>query len=109
METWFQLAIVDAGFPEPELNVDVRDAAGLLLGRVDMAWPELRIAFEYDGDHHRERDVFHHDQRRDNGFVVNDWIAIHATSADAHRPAVVFERLRQAFEHRGATDRRTAA
>lgn len=109
METWFRLAIVDAGFPEPELNVDVRDAAGLLLGRVDMAWPELRIAFEYDGDHHRERDVFHHDQRRDNGFAVNDWIAIHATSADAHRPAVVFERLRQAFEHRAVTGSRTAA
>lgn len=109
METWFRLAIVDAGFPEPEPNVDVRDPDGRLLGRVDMAWPELRIAFEYDGDHHRERDVFHHDQRRDNGFIVNDWIAIHATSADAHRPALVFERLRQAFEQRVATARRPAA
>ncbi|WP_420365571.1 hypothetical protein AAEP80_00545 [Curtobacterium sp. L3-7] len=109
METWFRLAIVDAGFPEPELNVEVRDANRQLLGRVDMAWPELRIAFEYDGDHHRARDVFHHDQRRDNGFVVNGWIAVHATSADAHRPAVVFERLRQAFELRLGTDRRSAA
>jgi len=109
METWFRLAIVDAGFPEPELNVEVRDPDGRLLGRVDMAWPDHRIAFEYDGDHHRERDVFHHDQRRDNGFTVNDWIAIHATSADAHRPAVVFERLRQAFEQRLATVRRFAA
>lgn len=109
METWFRLALVDAGFPEPELNVDVHDPDGVFLGRVDIAWPDLKIAFEYDGDHHRERAVFHHDQRRDNGFVVNDWIAVHATSADAHRPAVVFESLRQAFERRSGADRRRAA
>ncbi|MCJ1714502.1 endonuclease domain-containing protein [Curtobacterium sp. VKM Ac-2922] len=109
MESWFRLALVDAGFPEPELNVDVRDPDGRLLGRVDMAWPELKIAFEYDGDHHRERDVFQHDQRRDNGFVVNDWIAVHATASDAHRPAAVFERLRQAFEQRLGSTRRLAA
>lgn len=106
MESWFRLALVDAGFPEPELNVDVRDPDGRFLGRVDMAWPELKIAFEYDGDHHREREVFQYDQRRDNGFIVNGWIAVHATSADARRPAVAFERLRQAFEQRLGTDRR---
>jgi hypothetical protein len=109
METWFRLAVVEAGFPEPELNVDVRDATGRFLGRVDMAWPELRIALEYDGDHHREREVFHHDQQRDNGFVVNDWLVIHATSVDAARPAVVFERLRQAFAQRVASNRRIGA
>lgn len=100
METWFRLAVVDAGFPEPELNVDVHDADGVFLGRVDMAWPEFRIAFEYDGDHHREREVFRHDHRRDNGFVVNDWLVVHATALDAARPALVFERLRQVFEAR---------
>ncbi|PYY46945.1 hypothetical protein DEI84_11850 [Curtobacterium sp. MCBD17_023] len=100
METWFRLAIVDAGFPEPDLNVEVFDAGGVFLGRVDMAWPEQRIAFEYDGDHHRDRDVFHHDHRRDNGFVVNDWLVVHATAVDAARPALVFERLRQAFAAR---------
>lgn len=103
METWFRLVIVEAGFPEPELNVEVCDPEGHLLGRVDMAWPDLRIAFEYDGDHHRERDTFHRDQRRDNGFVVNGWISVHATSIDANRPSVVLERLRQAFAQRTAT------
>ncbi|WJY01465.1 hypothetical protein [Curtobacterium sp. 458] len=101
METWMRLAVVEAGFPEPELNVEVWDGEGVFLGRVDLAWPRLRIALEYDGEHHRERDVFRHDQRRDNGFVVNDWKVIHATAADAARPAVLFERLRQAFLARG--------
>lgn len=100
METGLRLDVVDAGFSEPELNLDVRDGNGTFLGRVDMAWPEYRIALEYDGDHHRERGTFQHDQRRGNGFAVNDWLVIHATASDAVRPAVLVERLRQAFQQR---------
>ena len=100
METLIRLDVVDAGFPEPELNREVFDEGGTFLGRVDMCWPQLRIALEYDGDHHREREVFRHDQRRANGFAVNGWIVVHATAADAARPAVLFERLRQAFASR---------
>jgi very-short-patch-repair endonuclease len=102
METWLRLAVVDAGFPEPGLQVEVTDSTGRFLGRVDMAWPEYRIALEYDGDHHRERPTFEHDQRRDNGMTVNGWLVLHANRADAGRPAVLFERLRQAFAARRA-------
>lgn len=106
METVIRLAVVDAGFPEPELNIDVHGAGGEFLGRVDMAWPSLRIALEYDGDHHREREQYRHDQRRGNGFAANDWLVIHATAADVSRPAVMFERLRQAFIARAGEKRR---
>lgn len=106
METVVRLAVVDAGFPEPELNVDVHDDSGVFLGRVDMAWADRRIALEYDGDHHRDREQFRRDQRRGNGFTANDWLVIHATAADAARPAVMFERLRQAFVARAGATRR---
>lgn len=105
METRFRLTVVDAGFPEPEVNVDVSDDSGTFLGRVDLAWPRLRIGLEYDGDHHRDRPTFQHDRRRSNGFSVNGWILIHATAADASRPAVLLERLRQAFVQRRLEDR----
>lgn len=105
METWLRLAVVDAGFPEPQLQVEVFDPSGTFLAQVDMAWPEYRIALEYDGAHHRERGRFEHDQRRDNGLAVNDWLVIHATRADAARPAVLFERLRQAFVVRRGSGR----
>lgn len=106
MESRLRLAVVDAGFPEPELNADAHDAQGRFLGRVDMAWPEYRIALEYDGDHHRERETFRHDQRRRNGFTVNGWLVIHATAVDLARPAVLFERLRLAFAERADRTRR---
>ncbi len=38
-----------AGLPEPELQYEVRDANGVLLGRADFAWPELGIIGEFDG------------------------------------------------------------
>lgn len=102
METWLRLAVVDAGFPEPELQIEVFDRAGRFLARVDMGWPELRIALEYDGDHHRERATFEHDQRRDNSMTVEGWLVLHANRGDVDRPAVLFERLRQAFVARSS-------
>ncbi|WP_420368861.1 hypothetical protein [Curtobacterium sp. L1-20] len=100
-ETSLRLMVVDAGFPEPELNVDVHAADGRFIGRADMAWPELRIALEYDGDHRRtDRDAFRRDRSRGNDFTSEDWIVIRATSGDLVRPATVFEHLRRAFEHR---------
>ncbi|WP_144760147.1 hypothetical protein [Curtobacterium sp. 9128] len=108
METRMRLSVVDAGFPEPEVNVDVFDDDGQFLGRVDLAWPESRIALEYDGEHHRGREQYRRDQRRANGFSVNRWIVIHATAMDADRPSVLFERLRQAFVQRRLEQRRAA-
>jgi len=103
-ETSLRLMVVDAGFPEPELNVDVHAADGRFIGRADMAWPELRIALEYDGDHHRtDRDAFRRDRSRGNDFTSEGWIVIRATSVDLARPATVFEHLRRAFEHRRRT------
>lgn len=102
METIVRLIVVEAGFPEPELNVDVLDESGRFIGRVDMAWVELRIAVEYDGDHHRtDRDTFRHDRTRGNAFTVACWLTIHVTAKDAHHPSAFLERLRQAFALRG--------
>ncbi|ROP58834.1 hypothetical protein [Curtobacterium sp. ZW137] len=98
METIVRLIVVEAGFPEPDLNADVFDASGRFIGRVDMAWVELRIALEYDGDHHRtDRDTFSHDRTRGNAFTVASWLTIHVTAKDAHHPSDFLERLREAF------------
>jgi very-short-patch-repair endonuclease len=51
METMLRLAIVRAGLPEPHVNyrVDLGEHAVHL----DLAYPDRRVAIEYDGDHHR--------------------------------------------------------
>jgi hypothetical protein len=44
------VAIAAAGLPMPVLQWEVRAAAtGRFIGRVDVGWPELRTAGEFDG------------------------------------------------------------
>jgi hypothetical protein len=38
-----------AGLPTPELQFDVRDAGGMLIGRSDFAWHGGRLPGEFDG------------------------------------------------------------
>jgi hypothetical protein len=44
-----------AGLPEPLINCPVLDARGSFLGLPDLIWPEFKVAFEYEGDFHREK------------------------------------------------------
>jgi hypothetical protein len=52
METRLRLRLVDSGFPCPVVGADVFDDDGRWLARPDLCWPDLRIALEYDGQHH---------------------------------------------------------
>jgi len=73
-------AIVEAGLPEPELQHRV-----VLAGRrrrIDLAYPELKLAIEVDGwDTHRTRSAFDADRARENELVVAGWRVLRFTSA----------------------------
>jgi hypothetical protein len=62
-ETLTRLFLVAAGLPRPMTQIAVRDAAGRVRYRLDMGWPDLMVAVEYDGEHHwtdhaqRARDI----------------------------------------------------
>lgn len=53
LETDFRLLSADAGLPEPELDVEIRDARGILLGIGDVVHSAYRTIVEIEGDHHR--------------------------------------------------------
>lgn len=50
METRLRVLLILAGLPRPVAQVEV--VAGGRRRRLDLAYPELKIAIEYDGDHH---------------------------------------------------------
>jgi hypothetical protein len=54
METRVRLLIVLAGLPEPVVNQVLRDGNGAWTHRLDLSYPDLRIAIEYDGRQHAE-------------------------------------------------------
>lgn len=51
-ETQTRLMIVDAGLPEPVIQHEVWNG-GEFVARLDLAYPDRRIAIEYEGDGHR--------------------------------------------------------
>ena len=65
-ESWTRLRLVDAGFPRPKPQLSITDRYGREVYRLDLAYPELRIAIEYDGVefHTDEPDTGHDDERR---------------------------------------------
>ncbi len=79
-ETWTRLIIVDGGLPEPELDHDVFDARGAFVACGDLAYPHLRLAIEYDGAVHRDRERFLHDIDRTTRLHEAGWQDLHLTS-----------------------------
>ena len=102
-ETKTRLLLVDAGLPEPEVNVEIADAAGRFLARVDLAWPAFRVCVEYEGDGHRtSQRQFRLDITRRESLEDVGWRVVRATQDDLlDAPGLVW-RVRAALNARGA-------
>lgn len=101
-ETQLRLAIVNAGLPEPQLQVrlDPDDPTSPV---ADAAYRDARIALDYDGETHFAPDQWRKDQHRDNRFHVSGWLHLRFNAGDARedfRRAV--QQVRQVLRQRGA-------
>ncbi|MFW3170558.1 DUF559 domain-containing protein [Geodermatophilus sp. CPCC 206100] len=94
-ETRLRLLMADGGLPVPVAQYRVRHE-GREVARVDFAWPDLRVAVEYDGAWHAEPGQFARDRRRLNRLQAAGWTVVFVTAADLHRPAEVLATLRAA-------------
>ncbi|MEV7611059.1 hypothetical protein AB0N61_16345 [Microbacterium sp. NPDC089320] len=87
--------LVLAGMPEPELNHDVYDAGGRFLACVDLAYPERKVAIEYQSMLHHSRyaaDVERIAALRDAG-----WTVIEVSAELLARPVDLVDRVRRAL------------
>jgi hypothetical protein len=100
-ESIFRLIVVEAGFPVPEAQYEVTTIDGRRLYVLDIAWPAVRIALEYDGfaAHEERRD---YDSERDARMAARGWITIRAGAADLRDPRRVLTELLEAFKRRSA-------
>jgi hypothetical protein len=105
METRVRLLIVRAGLPCPHIGVTVVDDTGAWLARPDLSYPELKIAIEYDGDHHRTHQrQWRRDRFRDEGMRDAGWIVMALTADDVLRYSErTIERLRRYVHVRSGT------
>lgn len=53
METWLRVWIVNQGLPEPQVHPVITCGLKNVVLHPDLGYPDLKLAIEYEGDHHR--------------------------------------------------------
>lgn len=79
-ETLMRLAMLDAGLPEPELQLKLWD--GVKGPSADAGYRAWRIALQYDGAHHLDEAQRRSDRRRDKAFRAAGWTVLVFTDED---------------------------
>ena len=101
METRSRLVLVLRGLPRPELQYNVYDEFGGFIARLDMAYPWLRLAIEYDGRGHLTAWQQEADARRLNRLDACGWSVRRFTSSDVLRsPDAMAAQVRDAIARR---------
>ena len=74
-ETFLRLAMLDAGLPEPELQVSLRPGDPRSPSS-DLGFRRLRLAIQYDGGHHLLEPQRLSDRRRNRAFEAAGWTVL---------------------------------
>jgi hypothetical protein len=95
-ETRLRLLMLRAGLPMPVAQFRVFDQAGFI-ARTDFAYPELKLAIEYEGAWHGRPGQLVKDRGRLNRLFEAGWRVVFVTAADMHDPEGLIRRIRLAM------------
>jgi len=102
-ETWLRLLLIQAGYPPPQTQVSVYNENGHLIAVPDMGWEEIKVAVEYEGDHHRtDRRQFNRDIARMEQLSELGWIVVRVTVEDV--PGGILRRVGLAWSRRTCSE-----
>lgn len=99
-ETWLRLLLVEAGYPRPQTQIPVYGEYGELVAVLDMGWEDIKVAVEYEGDHHRaDRRQFNRDIARFEALTTDlGWVIVRVTVEDV--PGGILRRVAAAWARR---------
>jgi hypothetical protein len=98
-ESWLRVVLVQAGLPRPQTQIPVLNEFGRPIAYLDMGWPDVKVAVEYDGEQHRrDRGQYARDVRRLEMLERLGWIVIRVLASD--RPVEIIRRVRAALARR---------
>jgi hypothetical protein len=108
-ESRLRMLITQTGLPEPEVNQWVLDQDGRRVSRPDLMYRELRIAFEYEGQHHLvDAGQWHSDINRDDRLRALGWTVLRFTKKhlEPRHERAAIQRIRAAIESASASSGR---
>lgn len=102
-ETRTRLLLSRAGFPEPVINFPIQDPDTARMRYLDLAYPEPKIAVEYDGDYHRlSKNQWREDQARRDSLRSQGWDLRTLTGLDIKQPQRALFALHRSFVRAGS-------
>ena len=94
-ETWLRLLLMGAGFPRPQTQIPVARPGGRHYF-LDMGWPDVMVAVEYDGEQHRvERGIYDDDLIRSEYIAHVGWRRVRVIAG--HRKPDIVRRVHEAW------------
>jgi very-short-patch-repair endonuclease len=96
-ETRVRLLLHRSRLPRPAAQHVVRRPDGTFIARVDFGWPAQKVALEYEGAWHGERQNVAQDRRRLNELTAAGWTVVFVTAADLVDPVALMARIAAAL------------
>lgn len=102
LETEYRLDSEDAGLPEPDVDVDLRDARGRRLGISEFAYPRYGVVVEIEGDHHRSsKRQWNRDLQKYRDYANAGWEVVRLTAHDVRTRRTAVRIVREVLIRRG--------
>jgi very-short-patch-repair endonuclease len=94
MESRLRVELIRGRLPRPCVQAELRHSNGSFVGRVDLYYPDRRLAIEYDGQNHKNGLAA--DLRRQNAIFDAGYHLLRFTAADLRAPGLVVAQVRRA-------------
>lgn len=101
-ETLLRLLLTEMGLPPEVLDYDIYAPSGAFVGCSEIAYPSVRVVFEYEGDHHRVNTAqWNRDIQKYADYELLGWHVVRVTASMLFRERDAFRAyVRQVFRTR---------
>jgi hypothetical protein len=100
-ESLMRYWLTASDLPDPEIQLPVLDRWGREVAHADLGYARWKVALEYEGRQHAEREQFGRDIDRYSLMAADGWLTLRFAARHVNGPAVLLERTRRALISRG--------
>lgn len=93
--------LMASDLPDPQVQLPVYDRWGKPVVHADLGYEEWKIALEYEGRQHADRDQFGRDIDRYSLMGADGWVVLRFAARHVASPAVLVDRTRRTLLSRG--------
>ncbi len=93
--------LLTSDLPAPVVQTPIYDRWARVVAHADLGYPEWKVALEYEGRQHADRDQFGRDVDRYSLMAADGWLVLRFAARHVDSPTVVVDRTRRALVSRG--------